>query len=88
MIHLLRFVLVMLTAAGMSVVGWQLMLAGFADAWRLSEQSFGLVLPSLVLFSPGLIAVTGPRVSGVLIDPTESSELWNVENFDLAPPSP
>lgn len=54
------------------------------DLHAQAQKIFTGDLPSLILFSPGLIAVTGPRVSGVLVDPTESSELWNVENFDIA----
>jgi len=50
-----------------------------------AQKIFSTDSPSIVLFAPGLIAVTGPRVSGVIVDPTESSELWNVENFDIAP---
>ena len=57
------------------------------DQHAQAQKIFSADLPSIVLFSPGLLAVTGPRVSGVLVDSTESSELWNVENFDLAPPS-
>jgi hypothetical protein len=29
--------------------------------------------------------VTRPEVSGVEMDPTANSELWNVENFDITP---
>ena len=51
--------------------------------YGLALQIFADNLPALPLFSRGKILVTGPNVTGVIMDPTASSELWNVENFDL-----
>lgn len=42
-------------------------------------------LPSIPLFARAKILVTGPKIEGVIMDPTANSELWNVENFDIAP---
>ncbi|MCC7358241.1 MAG: peptide ABC transporter substrate-binding protein [Anaerolineales bacterium] len=49
----------------------------------LAMQIFAENLPAIPLFSRGKILVTGPNVTGVIMDPTANSELWNVENFDL-----
>jgi peptide/nickel transport system substrate-binding protein len=54
------------------------------DLHAQAQKIFSADLPSLMLFSPAIIAVTGPRVTGVIVDPTEASELWNVENFDVS----
>jgi ABC-type transport system substrate-binding protein len=42
-------------------------------------------LPSIPLFARSKIAVVHPSVSGVIMDPTNTTELWNIENFDVAP---
>jgi peptide/nickel transport system substrate-binding protein len=54
------------------------------DLHAQAQKIFSTDLPSLMLFSPAIIAVTGPKVSGVSVDPTEASEMWNVENFDVS----
>lgn len=46
---------------------------------------FSRDVPSIPLFARGKILVTRPTVEGVIMDPTANSEMWNVENFDLAP---
>ena len=51
-----------------------------------AQKIFSTDLPSLVLFSHAKIAVASPRVTGLIVDPTEDSELWNVENFDITQP--
>ncbi len=43
-------------------------------------------LPSLPLFFRPKIAVAGPRVTGLQLDPTAGSILWNVESLNLAAP--
>ena len=43
-------------------------------------------LPALPLFARAKVLVTNPRVTGVALDSTQSSELWNVENFDVSGP--
>jgi len=49
-----------------------------------AQQIFTTDLPSIVLFARAKIAVTRPNVTGVIVDPTQDSELWNVENFDIS----
>ncbi|MBA3530918.1 MAG: hypothetical protein H0T73_03200, partial [Ardenticatenales bacterium] len=41
-------------------------------------------LPSIPLFARAKVAVVRPGVEGVIMDATENSELWNVENFTFA----
>ncbi len=40
-------------------------------------------LPSIPLFTRTITVLHRPEVIGVILDPTASSELWNVENFDV-----
>jgi peptide/nickel transport system substrate-binding protein len=54
------------------------------DQYAAAQKIWTTDLPSIVLFSRARIDVSGPRVRGVLLDPTQDSELWNVENFDVA----
>ncbi len=42
-------------------------------------------LPSIPLFARSKITVVRPNVTGVIIDPTNTTELWNIENFGVAP---
>lgn len=42
-------------------------------------------VPSIPLFARAMIVVYRPEVSGVQLDPTASSDLWNVERFDIRP---
>ncbi len=55
------------------------------DLFGQAQKIFTTDLPSIVLFARAKIAVTSPRLSGVILDPTQDSELWNVENFDITP---
>lgn len=50
-----------------------------AEAMKLFTEE----LPSLPLFARAKIAVAGPNVIGLEMDPTSNSEMWNIENFDL-----
>lgn len=54
-----------------------------AEQHALAQTLFTEELPSLVLFARAKILVTLPSVTGVIMDPTANSELWNVENFDI-----
>jgi peptide/nickel transport system substrate-binding protein len=54
------------------------------DLHAQAQKIFTTDLPSLMLFARAKIAVTGPKVIGVIMDPTENTELWNVENFDVS----
>ena len=49
-----------------------------------AQAIFTTDLPSLMLFSRARIVVASPRVTGLVLDPTQASELWNVANFDLS----
>jgi peptide/nickel transport system substrate-binding protein len=51
-----------------------------------AQKIFTDFLPSLPLFARAKILVTRPEISGVVMDPTANSELWNVENFDITLP--
>ncbi len=57
MILLLCFVLVVLTVIGMSVVGWQMILGCMTGSWMPGSESFGLVLPSILVWSFLVFAV-------------------------------
>ena len=41
-------------------------------------------LPVVPLFPRIKLAVTRPEVVGFIMDPTENSEMWNIEEFDLS----
>jgi peptide/nickel transport system substrate-binding protein len=55
------------------------------EEYALAQKIFSADLPSLPLYAEAKIAITSPRVTGVIMDPTENTELWNVENFDFSP---
>ena len=62
-----------------SLPGTESYITGHKEAQRIfSEQ-----LPALPLFLRLKIAATRPLVRGFLLDPTENSELWNIEAIDL-----
>jgi peptide/nickel transport system substrate-binding protein len=62
-----------------SLPGTESYIIGHKEAQRIfSEQ-----LPALPLFLRLQIAATRPLVRGFLLDPTENSELWNIEAIDL-----
>ncbi len=54
-----------------------------AEQHALAQKIFSENVPSIILFSRGKIAVTGPNVTGVIMDSTANSEMWNIENFDI-----
>lgn len=60
-ILLLRYSLIPVIAAAMSVVGWQLMFH-FPFVWEFDRGSFGLILPSILLwaFLTALVRRTSP----------------------------
>ncbi len=54
---------------------------------RLHHQAMSLFsqdVPSVILFAKVKIAVARPGVSGLSLDPTEDSETWNVEGWDIS----
>jgi len=64
-VEVLRFSMVMLIAAAMSVVGWQLM-AHFPAVWEFDRTSFGLILPSIFLWAFLIAAVRRTTVAGAV----------------------
>ncbi|MGC9356536.1 MAG: peptide ABC transporter substrate-binding protein [Anaerolineae bacterium] len=56
---------------------------GYAEHHLEAQRIFSEELPALPLFLRMKIAAVHPAVSGFQIDPTEASEMWNIEAFDL-----
>jgi peptide/nickel transport system substrate-binding protein len=50
-----------------------------------AQALFTEAMPSIPLFARAKILVHRPEVTGVEMDPTANSEMWNVENFDITP---
>ena len=60
-----------------------------AEKKRLHHEAMKLFaqdVPSLILFAKLKIGAARPDVSGFILDATQSSDLWNVEEFDVAGP--
>lgn len=61
----------------------------FPAVWQTrhveAQQIWAAALPSLPLFTRAEIVVLRPGVTGVQLDATANSELWNVEEFDVGP---
>jgi len=60
-----------------------------AEKKRLHHEAMKLFaqdVPSLILFVKFKIGVAVPGVSGFLLDPTQNSDLWNVEEFNITTP--
>jgi peptide/nickel transport system substrate-binding protein len=55
--------------------------ARHAEAQRIWAEN----LPAIILYTPARVLLTRPGVLNASGDPTATSDLWNVENFDLAP---
>jgi len=51
---------------------------------REAQRIFSRDLPVLPLYFVPKLVATRPEVSGVILDLSEYSELWNVEAFDVA----
>lgn len=51
--------------------------------WAEALKIWSDELPVLPLFARPKVAATRPEVTGFVLDPTENSEMWNVEMFDL-----
>lgn len=52
----------------------------------LAQKIFSDLVPTIPLFNRAKICVVVAGIEGVIMDPTANSELWNVENFDIAAP--
>jgi peptide/nickel transport system substrate-binding protein len=50
---------------------------------QLAQKIFADNLPSLPLFLTVMMAAARPDVSGLIVDPTAVSALWNLEQFDI-----
>ena len=61
----------------------------FPAVWQArhieAQQIWAAALPSVPLFTHADIVVLRPGVTGVQLDATANSELWNVEEFDVGP---
>lgn len=57
--------------------------AAYVEGHKEAQRIFSEQLPALPLFLRLKIAATRPLVRGFLLDPTENSELWNIEAIDL-----
>ncbi len=58
----------------------------YVEAHREAQRIFSEQLPALPLFLHLNIAVIRNEVTGFIMDPTQYSEIWNVEAFDLETP--
>ena len=56
---------------------------GYVTGHKEAQRIFTEQIPALPLFLRLQIAATRPLVRGFLLDPTENSELWNIEAIDL-----
>jgi len=53
------------------------------EAWAEAISIWSEELPVLPLFARIKLLATRPEVTGVIMDPTANSEMWNIENFDI-----
>jgi peptide/nickel transport system substrate-binding protein len=58
----------------------------YSEAHKEAQRIFSEQLPALPLFLYLDIAVIRNEVTGFILDPTQQSEIWNVEAFDLTLP--
>ncbi len=57
---------------------------GYARFHLEAQRIFSYDLPVLPLYFVPKLVATRPEVSGVILDPSEYVELWNIEAFDVA----
>lgn len=58
--------------------------ADYIQGHREAQRVFSEQLPVIPLFLHLKMTAARPEVRGFILDPTEASEMWNVEAFDLA----
>ncbi len=58
----------------------------YIEGHKESQRIFSEQLPVVPLFLRLKIAATRPEVTGFIMDPTENSEMWNIEAFDIQTP--
>jgi peptide/nickel transport system substrate-binding protein len=51
--------------------------------WAEAQRIFMQELPVLPLFARLKVAAARPGVTGLIVDATEDSEMWNIESFDV-----
>jgi peptide/nickel transport system substrate-binding protein len=49
-----------------------------------AQQIFAEYLPSIPLYLTVKVAVARPDLTGLTMDPTASTDLWNLESFDIS----
>ena len=54
---------------------------GYAANHLEAQRIFAQDLPAIPLYLRLKLAVTRPDVTGLIVDPTENSEFWNIEDF-------
>jgi len=55
----------------------------YVEGHQEAQRIFSEQLPTLPLFLHFKLAAVRPEVQGFLMDPTESSAIWNIEAFDI-----
>lgn len=55
----------------------------YIEGHKESQRIFSEQLPVVPLFLRIKLAATRPQVKGFVMDPTENSEMWNIETLDL-----
>ena len=55
----------------------------YIEGHKESQRIFSEQLPVVPLFLRIKLAATRPEVKGFVMDPTENSEMWNIETLDL-----
>jgi peptide/nickel transport system substrate-binding protein len=55
----------------------------YIEGHKEAQRIFSEQLPVVPLFLRIKIAITRPEVKGFVMDPTENSEMWNIETLDL-----
>ena len=55
----------------------------YIEGHKEAQRIFSEQLPVVPLFLRIKLAATRPEVLGFVMDPTENSEMWNVETLDL-----
>ncbi|MBN1261128.1 MAG: peptide ABC transporter substrate-binding protein [Anaerolineae bacterium] len=58
----------------------------YIDAHKEAQRIFSEELPALPLFQRITIAAARPEITGMILDPTETSATWNIEAFSLVEP--
>jgi peptide/nickel transport system substrate-binding protein len=60
--------------------------AGYLQNQYLAQQIFAENLPSIPLYLTVKTAIARPDLTGLIMDPTAASDLWNLESMDIPEP--